>query len=154
MSLLWPCGLKPCQATLSAGFSRQKYRSGLPFSSPGYLSDPGIEPTSPALAGRFFTVQPPGKSPLISFTSHFLGGNAELLNCLLDKLNLYNFLTYSHLYDFLPCKTHLPLILPIQIYIHLLKFALFHKIFPVKTLFDIRLLRTLILLNFLICRQD
>ena len=33
------------------GFPRQEYWSRLPFSSPGDLSDPGIEPTSPALAG-------------------------------------------------------------------------------------------------------
>ena len=31
------------------------------FSSPGDLSEPGIEPTSPALAGGFFTAEPPGK---------------------------------------------------------------------------------------------
>ena len=40
------------------GFSRQGYWSGLPFPSPGDLSDPGIEPAStvsPALAGVFFT---------------------------------------------------------------------------------------------------
>ena len=40
------------QAPLSVGFSRQEYWSGLPFPSPGNLSDPGIEPrslTSPAL---------------------------------------------------------------------------------------------------------
>ena len=36
------------QATLSMGFSRQEYWSGLPFPSPGDLSDPGIEPRSPA----------------------------------------------------------------------------------------------------------
>ena len=30
-------------------FSRQEYWSGLPFSSPGDLADPGIEPRSPAL---------------------------------------------------------------------------------------------------------
>jgi hypothetical protein len=42
--------------------SRQKYWSGLPFPSPGDLPfDPGIEPMSPALAGRFFTIEPPGK---------------------------------------------------------------------------------------------
>ena len=29
-------------------FPKQKYWSGLPFSSPGYLPDPGIEPASPA----------------------------------------------------------------------------------------------------------
>ena len=46
------------QASLSMGFSRQKYWSGLPFPSPGDLPNPGIEPESlmsPALAGRFFT---------------------------------------------------------------------------------------------------
>ena len=35
-----------CQAPLSMGFLRQKYWSGLPFSSPGDLLDPGIEPIS------------------------------------------------------------------------------------------------------------
>ena len=38
-----------CQAPLSIGFSRQEYWSGLPFSSPGDLLDPGIKPWSPAL---------------------------------------------------------------------------------------------------------
>ena len=33
----------------------------LPFSSPGDLPDPGMEPTSPALAGLFFTTESPGK---------------------------------------------------------------------------------------------
>ena len=37
-----------CQAPLSMGFPRQKYWSGLPFSPPGGLSDPRIEPASPA----------------------------------------------------------------------------------------------------------
>ena len=44
-----------CQAPLSMGFSRQEYWSGLPFPSPRDLRNPGIEPRSPALAGRFFT---------------------------------------------------------------------------------------------------
>ena len=43
------------------GFSRQEQRSGLPFPPPGDLPDPGIELASPALAGRFFTTEPPGK---------------------------------------------------------------------------------------------
>jgi len=42
------------QGPLSMGFSRQEYWRGLPFPAPGDLSDPGIKPTSPALAGRFF----------------------------------------------------------------------------------------------------
>ena len=38
------------QAPPSLGFSKQEHWSGLPFPSPGDLPDPGIEPTSPALA--------------------------------------------------------------------------------------------------------
>ena len=37
-------------------FSRQECWSGLPFPSPGNLPDPGIEPGSPALQDRFFTI--------------------------------------------------------------------------------------------------
>ena len=37
------------QASLSMGFSRQEYWSGVPFPSPGDHPDPGIEPRSPAL---------------------------------------------------------------------------------------------------------
>ena len=37
------------QASLSMGFSRQEYWSGLPFSSPGDLPDPVFEPKSPSL---------------------------------------------------------------------------------------------------------
>ena len=43
------------------GFSRQEYWSELPFPSPEDLSDSGIEPTSPALAGGFFTTEPSRK---------------------------------------------------------------------------------------------
>ena len=46
------------QASLSMGFPRQEYWSGLPFPPPGHLPNPGIKPvslTSPALAGGFFT---------------------------------------------------------------------------------------------------
>ena len=42
-------------------FSRQEYWSGLPFHAPGDLPDPGIKPRFPALAGGFFTTEPPGK---------------------------------------------------------------------------------------------
>ena len=44
------------------GFPRKEYWSGLPFPSPGYLPNPGIKPASPALAGRFFTTEPPGEA--------------------------------------------------------------------------------------------
>ena len=52
------------QAPLSVEFSRQEYWSGLPFLSPGDLSEPRIKPlllASPELVGGFFTT-PPGKS--------------------------------------------------------------------------------------------
>jgi len=35
----------------------------MPFPSPEDLPGPGIKPVSPALAGRFFTTEPPGKHP-------------------------------------------------------------------------------------------
>ena len=50
-----------CQALLSMGFSRQEYWSGSPFPPPGYLRNPGIKPTSPELAGGFFSTEPPEK---------------------------------------------------------------------------------------------
>ena len=49
------------QSSLSMGFSRQEYWSGLPFPSPGELPDPGIEPGSPALQADALPSEPPGK---------------------------------------------------------------------------------------------
>ena len=53
-----------CQASLFMGFPRQEYWCGLPFPSPEDLPNPGIKPASPALAGGFFTTEPPGKPTL------------------------------------------------------------------------------------------
>ena len=53
-----------CQAPLSMEFPRQEYWSGLPFPPTGDFPLPGIKPASPvslALAGEFFTTEPPGK---------------------------------------------------------------------------------------------
>ena len=50
-----------CQAPLFMGFPGQEYWSELPFPSPGDLSDPGIKPMSPALAGGFFSTEPTRK---------------------------------------------------------------------------------------------
>ena len=47
------------QAPLSMGFSRPEHWSGSPFPPPGDLPDPGIELEAPAVAGRFFTAEPP-----------------------------------------------------------------------------------------------
>ena len=52
----------------------QSYWSGLPFPPPRDILNPGIEsvsPESPALAGGFFTIDPPGKPlfrPLTNLT--------------------------------------------------------------------------------------
>ena len=50
-----------CQASLSTGFSRQEYWSGLLFPSPGDLPNPGIEPGSPALPADALSSGPLGK---------------------------------------------------------------------------------------------
>ena len=62
-AVLWTVA---CQAPLSVEFSRQEYWCGVPFPPPGDLPDPGIKLASPmslALAGRFFTTEPP-ETPL------------------------------------------------------------------------------------------
>ena len=57
------------QVPLFMGFPRQEYWNELPFPSPGDLPDPGIGSASlrsPALAGRFFTAEPPEKPNCIA----------------------------------------------------------------------------------------
>ena len=69
----------------------------MPFTPPGDLPDPGIEPTtfaSPALAGGFFTAKPPGKSLVLSSTelqcTRLVGFMAYHLLSLFFKTNLFN----------------------------------------------------------------
>ena len=53
-----------CQAPLSMGFPRQEYWSGLPFTPPGDLPNPGVEPMYPmanTLQVDSFTGEPLGK---------------------------------------------------------------------------------------------
>ena len=59
----WPVAR---QAPLSMGFPRQEYRSGLPFPSPRDLSEPGMEPGSPALQADSLPLSHQG-SPSLSF---------------------------------------------------------------------------------------
>ena len=44
------------------GISQARILKWVAFPSPGDLPNPKIEPTSPGLAGRFFTTEPPGKN--------------------------------------------------------------------------------------------
>ena len=53
------------QAPLFMKFSRQEYWAALPFFTPGYLPNPGINPMSHALSDRFFTTVPPEKPELV-----------------------------------------------------------------------------------------
>ena len=47
------------QAPLSMGFLMQEYWSGVPFPPPRDLPKPGIEPTSPAMAGNLYHLSHP-----------------------------------------------------------------------------------------------
>ena len=60
------------QAPLSMGFSRQEYWRGLPCPPPWDLSNPGIEPRSPALQVDSLPSEPPGK-PQIHTTIYEIG---------------------------------------------------------------------------------
>ena len=65
--ILWTVA---CQASLSMGFSRPEYWSGLPYPSPGDLPNQGIKPaslTSPALAGGFFITNATWEAPEIYY---------------------------------------------------------------------------------------
>ena len=72
-------------------FSRQEYWSGLPFPSSGDLSDPEIEPMSPALQADSLPSEPPGKPLLIKRTSSFPLALLSVWNSLTVKLFLVHF---------------------------------------------------------------
>ena len=76
------------QAPLSMEFSRQEYWSGLPFHSPGYLPNPGIELTSPAWQAD--SLQP----------SH-LGSPSTLIMCIEICTYNWKYTYYTHIYIYL-----------------------------------------------------
>ena len=61
-----------CRAPLSMGFPRQEYWNGLPFPSPGNLSNTRIKPMSLALAGGSFPTGPPGTLHMSVCVCYFL----------------------------------------------------------------------------------
>ena len=63
-------------------FFRQEYWGGVPFPPPRDLSNPGIEPTSPALAGGFFTTRATWEAPCV--WAHWNHSFDMHLNCLRD----------------------------------------------------------------------
>ena len=79
-----PCNPIDCSLPGSSlhGISQTRILERLSFHPPGDLPDPGIELACPALAGGFFTAEPPGK-PLKSLTSSFYRlGNWASETCL------------------------------------------------------------------------
>ena len=75
---LW---ITACQAPLSMEFFRPEYWSGLPFSTPRDLPNPGIKLVSPvflSLAGGFFTTESTGK-PIVGTTAHSIPDETEAL---------------------------------------------------------------------------
>ena len=75
------------QAPPSMGFSRQEYRSGLPFPSPEDLPDPGIKPRSPTLQADALTSESPGKPNIYILLSH---KNNEILSFTAMWMGLQN----------------------------------------------------------------
>ena len=67
-SYLTLCNPMDCSPPGSSvhGILQQEYWSGLPCPSPGKLPNPGIEPTSPALAGRSFGASATWEAQLLS----------------------------------------------------------------------------------------
>ena len=61
------------QAPLSMKFSTPEYWGGLPFRSPGDLSNPGIELRSPILQADSLPADPSGKLPKSFQQSHLVG---------------------------------------------------------------------------------
>ena len=51
------------------GILQARVLEWVPCSPPGDLPNPGIKPRAPALAGRFFTTEPPGKPLLLARSS-------------------------------------------------------------------------------------
>ena len=71
------------------GISQAKILEWLPFPPPRNLSHPEIKPESPALAGRFFTPEPPGKSQILITLVRF-----HVLCKTLQMFLVFNFLVH------------------------------------------------------------
>ena len=65
------CDCVARQAPLFMEFSGQEYWNGLPFPPPGDLSDPGIEPGSPAMQIDSLPSEPPGKAHNLQIAAMF-----------------------------------------------------------------------------------
>ena len=84
---------------LSMGFSRQEYWRGLPFPSPGNLSNPGMEAMSPALQENSLPTELSGKP---TYTQTHTDTH-----------------TYTHLYVHIHTHIYIRMYIHIPLYIHI-----------------------------------
>ena len=77
------------QAHVLMGCSWQEYWNGFPCPAPGDLPNPGIERTSPSLAGRFFTTSTTWEAPITSTTTQQLHGFGTLSEVILLIYKMY-----------------------------------------------------------------
>jgi len=77
--------------SLSMGFSRQEYWSGLPCPPPGDLPNPGIEPRSPALQVDSLQSEPPGKYIIYFKNKNLLdlGKTGENMYCIFHVIHTF-----------------------------------------------------------------
>ena len=80
------------------GFPRQEYWSGLPFSSPGDLPDPGIKPGSPALQADALTSEPPGKPTFVG-SSKKQENSGKTSNSALLTAKAFDFVDHNKLWN-------------------------------------------------------
>ena len=127
-----PTDYSPPASSVHGIFPRQEYWSGLPFPTPGDLPNPGIEPVSPkapALAGRFFTTEPPGKPMLYIWTYIYISVSTHLLVyipipiSILVPLSIHThiytcILIYTHIYIYI-CTLSIHISTSISIHIYL-----------------------------------
>ena len=92
-----------CLVSLSMGFSRQEYWSGVPFPSPRDLLNPGIEPRSPALQAGALTSEPPGKHSIWDECNYVVFVHSLALSFFGIRKKTYIFQSFGHCWVFHVC---------------------------------------------------
>ena len=85
----------PPDSLSSMGFLRQEHWNGLPFPLPGDLPDPGIEPTSPALAGGFLTTDTNIYIYIYIYVCNFLFVTKLVLHILFFNKTNYSLISFE-----------------------------------------------------------
>ena len=100
-----PMNYSPSGSSVHGIVHGKVYWSELPFPPPGDLPDPGMKPASPELAGRFSTIDPPGKRGIVVYSILLCRYTTVYLSILLSMdIGLFLILCYYHLYCHENCK--------------------------------------------------